>query len=373
MNQIPLFQVLMTVEARARASEVLGSGYIGQGPLVDQFEAMLAEEFGVPPWALITVNSGTSALHLAYHLLDFAPGDAVIATPMTCAATIAPLMHLGARIIWADVDRITGNIDPASVADKIDELHTQDESPAAIVAVDWAGTPIEGIEADCPIVEDAAHAMFARRRDGSTVAFGSSFTCFSFQAIKHLTTIDGGLLVCPSLNVAERARKLRWFGLDRRSKADFRCEQDILEAGYKFHMHDVSAAIGIANLPIAREAVESHRANAARYHEAFVGLEPRVITPPWRPSSSWWIYTLIVNNRPSFQNFLAQRGITTSQVHRRNDHHTAFIHRAGRTRPGDLPGLDFFSEHQCSIPVGWWLTSSDVDRIIDAVRTWARS
>lgn len=386
---IPLFKVLMDMKAPIAVAEVLMSGQVAQGPQVDAFERELADALGVPIPSVVSTSSGTAALHLAYHLAGVQPGDAVIVTPMTCSATITPLIHLGARIVWADIDRMTGNIDPASVAEQLDRIElgripSRTHRPACVVGVDWGGRPVNYdmlrhvVPMVIPIVEDAAHAFGAMRLVpgvGTTPVAAAAlrdhvYACFSFQAIKHLNTGDGGALVVPEYAGAlgiGRARKLRWFGLDRTSKKDFRCEQDIDEAGYKFHMNDIAAAIGRANLPGALAAVQIQRDNAFAYHNAFRD-QGRVTVPPPSASSAWWLYTLLVDDRESFQKHMHARGIQTSQVHRRNDH----VFPQLRTTRGELPGVDFFSEHQVSIPVGWWLSLSARERVIDGVLSWAR-
>lgn len=366
---IPLFKVLMSPEAPARVAEVLMSGQITQGKLVDQFELEMWKALDLAYGdEVLTVNSGTSALHLAYILAGISRGSEVICTPMTCAATITPLVQLGAKIVWADVNAVTGLIDEQSALARISD------KTKAIVAVDWAGTPVQlpQVPHHISVIEDAAHAMFAER-DGAQIGhipMAHWFTCWSMQAIKHLTTVDGGLLLCPTSELTERARKLRWFGLDRRSKVDFRAGQDITESGFKYHMNDVAAAIGLANLPLAKNAVARHRMNAHRYALELAGLGDRVVLPPWDSGSSYWIYTITVDDRKSFQKFMRERNIETSEVHRRNDEHLAFKAVA---EDAFLPGLRHFADHQVSIPVGWWLSASDLARVIDAVLAWAKS
>lgn len=366
---ISLFRVLMSPTAKDAVADVLASGQIAQGAVVDRFEAALARELDVDADLVVTVNSGTSALHLAYHVAGFTRGTRVSVSPMTCAATITPLVHLGGWIGWIDVDPITGNVE------KLEGYSVGD----VLVVVDWAGRPVplgklrEVAGPKIPIIEDAAHAMFATDAEGISIARravddGMTFVAFSLQAIKHLTAGDGGVLVCPTKETADRARLLRWFGFDRKSKADFRCAQDLGEAGYKFHMNDISAAIALANLPLALEGVKKHRRNAQRYHSALGDLE-RVRISPWHVGSSWWIYTLLVEDRQSFMEHMSARGIQTSQVHRRNDEHSAFD--AALKPP--LPGLDVFSKRQVSIPVGWWLSDDAVARVIDGVRSWDRA
>jgi len=374
---IPLFKVRMSEHALAAVSRVFSSGHIAQGPVVDQFEAALAKELGCSPGHVVTVNSGTSAIHLGLVLAGVGPGDTVAVSPMTCAASIVPILHLGAHPLWIDVDPETGNMDPAS-------LHWRLRSDTkAIIAVDWAGRPcdydaIHEAANGIPVIEDAAHAYLARDvRDTAIVyqiALHAHFIAHSFQAIKHLTTGDGGALIVPSA-LAHDARKLRWFGFDRTSSKDFRCAQDLDVAGYKMHMNDIAAAIGLANIDGARDSVLVQRVNAKIYDDAFKKLEPeRVARPPWDAGASWWLYTLRVDDRDKFQVFMHERGIETSQVHRRNDEHPVFrraANEAGYHRP--LENLNIFARRQVAIPVHWALTADEINRIIEAVVSYARS
>lgn len=384
-SKIDLFKVRMDPGAAKYVGAVLSSGQLAQGPECDLFETRLGEALDLPHnHRPVAVNSGTSAIHLALHLAGVRRGDVVLATPMTCAATITPILALGAIPIWVDVDPLTGNLDPEAIQRTIAFLakrirHTH----KAIVAVDWAGVPADyhGIRAHCDldrrtsIIEDAAHAMLAER-DGRQVSRyaeldGDLYICYSLQAIKHLTTGDGGALVCPSQEITARARRVRWFGLDRDSKVDFRAGQDIVESGYKFHMNDVAAAIGNCNLIGLKACVAQHRYNAMIIRGSIFDLAPHVQTAPDNPGASYWVYTLCVDNRPSFVEHMKAKGIVCSEVHRRNDLHTAFRNVAPEQPP--LPGLEAFASRQISIPCGWWLTAGELDRIIDAVRGWGNA
>lgn len=367
---IPLFKVLMTPEAAGYVANVLGSGHIAQGPRVDEFEHELAKAMVIPADNVVTVNSGTSAIHLALVLAGVKPGDDVAVTPMTCAATIAPIVHLGARPLWIDIDPETGLMDPQSLHWRLTSNTT------AVVAVDWAGKlcdydAIHGAAIGLPVIQDAAHAFLARDSNNQSISrraivHDEHFVCYSFQAIKHLTTGDGGALICHSKH-AERARKLRWFGFDRRSSSDFRCAQNLDEAGYKFHMNDIAAAIGLANLPEAIECVQRHRDNAQALCEMLAGLA-HVWVPEWDPGSSWWIFPLLVEKRDAFIAHMKHRGIEASQVHRRNDAHTVFHRAAGWHR--ELTNLNSFAARQVNIPCGWWLSMQDIAEIVEAVRTF---
>lgn len=358
---IPMFRPLVIPGAADAVAEVLASGYIGQGPVVEMFEGAFGEVVrATEPYPLAT-NSCTSALDLALHLIGVERKDFVISTPQTCTATNGVIVNRKAIILWADVDPLTGLIDPASV----ERLNNSYGPAKAIVAVDWAGRSADyaALKANgVPVVQDAAHVGPAplRRPCGDYVAW-------SFQAIKHLTTGDGGALLVPP-DQHRRAKLLRWYGLDRESSASFRCAQNITEVGYKYHMNDISAAIGLANLESARKSVAAHRHHALRFTLAWEGL-PGIRVAPFDPHCSYWLYTMLVADRDAFVAHMTDEGIETSQVHARNDRHTAFRNNA--LGGLELPGLDLFSAHQVSVPVGWWLTSEDEDRIIRVVQEWS--
>jgi dTDP-4-amino-4,6-dideoxygalactose transaminase len=304
---------------------------------------------------------------------DVGPGTEVITTPMTCAATNAPIVLAGAVPVWADVDPVTGNIDPASVAALVTER------TAALVAVDWCGRPCDyaGLRAAAPgvpIIRDAAHAAFQH----ADVA-DADYHAWSFQAIKFLTTGDGGALLCPDEATTDRARLLRWYGLDRRGNADFRCAQDITEVGGKWHMNDLAAALGLANIEGAMENARLQALNAGHLALTLVDT-PGFAKPPWRRNCSWWLYTVLSDDRDAFGAFLAEWGIDTSEVHRRNDLHPGFAFASGEWNGygtvaanimGRRPGLDAFSARQLAIPVGWWLAESEMEYIAQAVQAWA--
>jgi perosamine synthetase len=376
---LDLFKVFMAEDAPAMVSEVLRSGYVGQGPRVDAFEVQLKMYLDAER-DILTLNSCTSALDLALTLAGVGPGDVVVSTPMTCSATNSPIVTRGASVAWADVDPVTGLISPESVERVCARLHDQRVPIGAVVAVDWAGRMCDynalreiAHRYGADVIEDAAHAPLATYAGRYQTRVGGDYIAWSFQAIKHLTTGDGGALQCPTPEETERARLLRWYGLDRRSKADFRCEQDITEVGFKYHMNDLAAAIGLANLPHLGEIVHKHRGHA-RFYDKVLGdlpsLTERITLPPPDPGSSYWLYTLLVDDRDSFQEWMLDAGVATSQVHRRNDHHTAF-RVFERPAIHEWPGLDAFSARQVSIPVGWWLSADDLGRISEAVRGWA--
>jgi len=367
MKRIPLFKVHVAPTAAKLVSEVLASGYIGQGPKVDEFEVMLTLAFDSAR-PVLAVNSCTSAIELSLHMCGVGPGDEVITTPQTCTATNSPIIARGARPVWADIWADSGNISSADIARKITSR------TKAIICVDWAGVPcdyaaIRAVAKGIPIIEDAAHATLARY-DGQSIAnTGGDYVCWSFQAIKHLTTGDGGALVVPK-GMEQRAKLLRWYGLDRESSASFRCSQNISEIGYKFQMNDIAAAIGIANLPRLEFVVERCRENASWYADNLPrwaqGKDMSFVLPLKNNDASWWLYTIhAMDGRDEFITFMGDRGIDCSLVHNRNDNHDALNYPNGK-----LPGVEAFSRTQVSIPCGWWVTKEDRNRVREAMLEW---
>jgi len=350
-------------------TRTLYSGYIGQGPIVDAFERELAARFGVP--RAVTVNSGTSALHLACHMAVDDAGDAeIISSPMTCTATNTPIVCNGARIVWADVDPLSGNIDPEAIERAI-TARTR-----AIMMVHWGGNPCD-IDSICAIgrsngiavIEDAAHALGTTYR-GRPVGAHSDFVAFSFQAIKQVTAVDGGCLVCRKPEDDARARLLRWYCIDREATApgDLRSEIDVPEAGYKFHMNDVAATIGRENFKQLDWLVARHRDNARFYDEAFRAASTIAVAPQnLDGASAYWLYTIHLDNRDEVIKGLREHGIGASKVHGRNDTLSGF---AAFRR--SLPRCDAFDRTHLCIPVGWWVSEQDRERVADCVLALAK-
>lgn len=365
---IDLFRPFMAPEAAAMVAKTLTPDtesrlYVGEGPRVQEFEQAFGQLVGFSSPNPLALNSCTAALDLALHLIGVSRGDEVITSPMTCTATNGVIVNRGAKLVWADVDPATGLIDPKDVERKVTKR------TKAIMAVDWAGRSCDyhylrnvanALPPRMPVIQDAAHNLLVDPNNHG------DYVAWSFQAIKHLTTGDGGALVVPTGQYA-RAKLLRWYGLDRESSADFRCAQNITEAGYKYHMNDIAASIGLANLPYARRIVSQHRANAAWYGLALRGA-PGLTLPPSGDGGSWWLYTVLVDNRDSFIAYLAERGVMASPVHRRNDVHSAFYFPNG-----PLPGVDVFASREVAIPVGWWVTDKDREHVAAAVLEWAHS
>jgi dTDP-4-amino-4,6-dideoxygalactose transaminase len=188
---------------------------------------------------------------------------------------------------------------------------------------------------------------------------------YSFQAIKHITSVDRGLLTLPHQELYKRAKLLRWYGIDRDSnRKDFRCEADIEEWGYKFHMNDVCATVGIENLKHANTIIQKHQENAAYYDENLKNI-PGVTLLKRKEGheSAFWIYSLLVEDRDGFMNHMKNCNIVVSQVHERNDKHSCV-----REYKSSLPALDRTIGKVVSIPVGWWVSTEDREYIVSCIK-----
>jgi len=339
---------------------VLYSGYIAQGKAVDKFEEKFTGYIGNK--FSISVNSGTAALHIALILAGVKTGDEVISTPLTAEPTNTAINQTGAKIVWADIDSQTGNIDPKDVLKKITPR------TKAIMAVDYAGVPIDvnaflEIEKnyEIPIIEDAAHALGAKY-SGRRIGNHFRYTTFSFQAIKHMTTVDGGMISLKTKEDYERAKLIRWFGLD---KSKTRQQNNITIQGYKYHMNNVNAQIGIAQLDRINNIVDPYIENGKFYDEALKAIDGTELLNYYPNSEpAYWLYTLKVERREDFIRKLLEEGIMASELHKRNDLHSIFLD--SRT---DLPNLDAFAPRMVHIPCGWWVSKEDRNRIVSVIKS----
>lgn len=360
LNKIPLFKVFMSSGVMNPLKKVLNSGYIGQGSQVNKLEQKLADFIGMP--YMISVNSGTSAIHLALRLIGIQPGDEIISTPMTCTATNWPMLSFGAKIVWADIDPLTGNIDPGSIKNLVSK------KTKAIMVVDWGGYPcdideVKKIAPEIPIIEDAAHAFGATYKS-KTVGQSADYTCFSFQAIKHVTAGDGGVLVVKKKHDYNRGTLLRWYGIDRnRRSQENRIEIDIKEWGYKFNMNDINATIALENMKYVDEILKKHRENASYYKTHLANLRKiTLLKEKVDYISSYWLFTILVKNRTKFAKYMSNKNIAVSQVHRRNDTHSAV-----KEFRSNLPGVDVFTKSMVCIPVGWWVNRKERQYIVNSI------
>jgi dTDP-4-amino-4,6-dideoxygalactose transaminase len=358
---IPLIKTLIPPKEilMPRLEEVIYSGYVAQGEVVDNFEKKLSQYIGNK--YCLSVNSGSSALHIALILAGVKAGDEVISTVITAEPTNTVISQTGAKIVWADIDPNTGNLCPKDVEKKITS------KTKAIMVVDYAGIPMDiksfqEIEKKygIPIIEDGAHA-FGATYENKKIGNHFKYTIFSFQAIKHLTTIDGGALCIKDKKEYEEAKLIRWFGI---SKGCTRQENDIKIQGYKYHMNNVTATIGLVQLENIHNIIDTYISNGKYYDKELKnidGVELMKYYPNSQPS--YWLYTLKVKNKDSFIKMMNENNIMASDLHKRNDLHSIFSNSKIT-----LPNVDKFETEWVHIPCGWWVTQKNRQYIVDIIK-----
>lgn len=364
-GNIVLFHPHISERARRMVYAQLGTRWIGQGPSVEVFESEFSKMF-CDGLATAAVGSGTDALHLAYLLAGIRAGDEVIAPLFTCTATNIPLLYIGAKPVFADVQHHSLNLDP----DHVRRLVT--DKTKAIVCVHYGGLPCDMDElrhiaddAGVPIIEDAAHALGASYR-GRSIGSISEFTMFSFQAIKHITTGDGGMLAIKDAHLVPKAKRIRWFGIDREGKQNATWDNDIWEVGFKYQMTDISAALGLAALEEWGEVCAHRRKLFAIYEMGlsnvtgieFVGggLTDRV--------HAAWLCTVLAKDRVQLQRKLRENRIESNQVHYRNDRYTLF-----RESRGSFPSMDAIEDEYLVLPVHTRMTAADAERVVNVIQS----
>lgn len=364
-DNIVLFHPHVPESAINLVEQTLRTRWIGQGPKVDQFEREFSARFGAGRTA-IAVGSGTDAMHLSYILAGIEAGDEVITPVFTCAATNIPLLYQKAAIRFADVQPDTLNIDPSHVKQLITDR------TKAIVCVHYGGLPCDldelsaiAAERGIPIIEDAAHALGGAYK-GKPVGSISEFSMFSFQAIKQLTTGDGGMLVLKDSSLAEKARRVRWFGIDRVAKQMGNWDNDITEIGYKYQMNDIAAAMGLSSLAEFDIVLALRQKLFKRYSDNLQGTPGlQIIGDGYTDREhAAWIFTVIAENRLDLQTKLRSHHIESNQVHYRNDRYTVF---GGRRE--NLPNMDRIEEKYLVLPLHPKISIEQVDKICDVIRS----
>ena len=366
-------------------NKVLMSGYVTQGKQVEKYEEEL-KNFLKSKY-LLTLNSATSGLSLATRLLldedktfDW-PGfdlneDLVLTPALTCFATTCGILSNNANIRWLDVDLDTGNISLKDLEKKLNE------KTKIIYLVHWGGMPVDLDELNiiCEkhkekygfkpmVVEDCAHA-FGAEFNGMKLGNHGNICVYSTQAIKHLTTGDGGIITLPNKSLYDRCKLLRWFGIDRDKRnykgKDFRLEHDIKEYGYKFHMNDINATIGLYNLPHIPGLLEKMRENGRYFDDELKDIpDIKLMKNNSKCNSAYWLYSIrVLNNKKyDFMNKMKDNGIMTSQVHNRND-----INSCVKQFKVELPNIDILEKELVCIPVGWWLEKKDLVHISNTIK-----
>ena len=356
----------------AEVGRSIRSGWLTTGPRVRRLEERLAARVGARH--AVAVNSCTAALHLALAAAGVGPGDEVLTSPYTFAATGEAILYLGARPRFADIEPRTLNLDPSEAERRLTRR------TAAIVPVHIAGLPCDLEEIGAlarrrrlPVVEDAAHALGASV-DGRPIGALSAMTCFSFYATKNLATGEGGMITLDDPRAADRLRRLSLHGLSRdawkRYARGGSWRYDVVELGFKYNLTDVAAAIGLVQLAKFPRMQRLRRALAQRYTR-LLAPEEAFETPPESAGTThaWHLYILrlrpgvLTVGRDRFSELLGEAGIGHS-VHFQPLHLFSFYRKTFGYRRGDFPHTERESARAFSLPLHPGLSRADQDRIV---------
>lgn len=380
-NLIPLFSVHIPKNASKEVSKVIESGDINRGDKVKEFEDLFCQMFGCD-YAL-AVNSCTSALRLAYSLIDrrdkngrrnIFPRDKVVTTPYTMVATNTAMMEEGFQPRFADIQYDTANIDPIDIKRKIDE------STKAISVVHYAGYLCDwrDVEEICRqhellLIEDCAHALGASWYGTDIASLQSecisNIKCFSFQAIKHITTCgDGGMFVTSEKGLYEEAKTKAWFGIDKDKRVDSvlgKYPEDITELGFKMRMNDISATMGIEGLKEFDKIFSRRAKTACTYMEELNNIKDIKLMDYNKPRRihANWLFPIHVNRRERFAYEMRKKGIEVAVHNWRNDYYTVF---GGRE---NLPNTERVNNDLIHIPLHAELTDEEVNYIIETIKS----
>ena len=367
-NVLSLFYPYVPKKSIRLLNKVLNSRWIGQGPLVDKFETLFKQKFSIKG-EVLSVGSGTDALHLAYLLAGIEKDDEVLTPVFTCTATNIPLRYIGAKIKFVDINPKTLNISIEDLKKKISK------KTKALVIVDYGGLPndIDQIKKitdplAIKIIQDAAQSI-GSMYNNKYVGNLADFTIFSFQAIKHITTGDGGMLAFKNKKLLLKAKRLRWFGIDREKKQKGIWENDIYEIGFKYQMTDIGAAMGIAGIESFNNIIKHRKRLFDTYAKNLKEIDQVNIVNDNNPRiiHAAWLFTIICENRIELQKLLASNGVESGQVHYRNDRYSIFKQFAKKER---VEGMDSIEKKYLVLPLNMKIKISDVKKVCRLIKAF---
>lgn len=368
---IPLFKPSIGEEELESIRKSFQTGWIGYGPRIKEFEEKFADYVNVK--YAVGLNSATAALHLALKVLDIKKGDEVIVPSLTFVSSAHAVLYVGATPVFADVKKDTLCIDVEDIKKKITK------KTKAIIPVHYSGHPCDmdkikelAEEHNIKVIEDAAQATGAEYKN-KKIGGISDITCFSFEAKKNLTTGEGGMLTTNNKESAKRAIILRWGGIDedtfsRIKKKKYSWYYEVVDLGYKYHMNDIQAAIGIVQLKKLDEMNEKRRKLVKKYNDEFskinwieYPIEKKYV------KSALWNYVIKVENRDKFIEYLTKKEISTG-VHYMPVH----LHPYYKNKfKADVPVTEKIWKKLVTLPLFPDLSDKEQKKVINAVKNFS--
>ena len=375
---VPFYRLELSEDEIKEVNDTLRSGWIGTGPKTKKFEEEFKKFIG-SEYAL-AISSCTAGLHLSLIIYGIKNGDEVITTPLTFSATANVIVHTGAKPVFVDVERETGNISPSHIESAISNR------TKAIIPVHLYGMPCDmdkimeiAKRYGLKVIEDAAHALGAIYKGKKIGTIGDA-TSFSFYATKNITTGEGGMLTTNDINIAERVEIMRLHGLSRdawkRYVESTGEHYEVLLPGFKYNLTDIQASIGIHQLRRFNELQKRREEIWERYDEEFSGMEEIELlqsVPPDGSSHSRHLYTILIKTeklkvtRDEFVKELNKNGVGTG-IHFVALHLHSFYREVHGYRRGMFPNAEYISDRTISLPFFPYMKDEEVEYVIKTVK-----
>ena len=336
---------------------IFESKWIAQAGKVTEFEKKFGEKFGYK--YCVAMNSGTAAISMALHLLNIQNTDMVLSPVLTCTATNIPVVHRGTTPVFIDINQeLTMDYDHLVKVSQMFGVYR----PSAVITVNLGGLTCDQRiydyckENNIPVIVDACQSLGIPEPNGD-------FVCYSFQAIKHFTTGDGGMLVCRNEEDYERAKKLRWFGIDREMRAkknfnfgpsDREMCMNMDEPGFKSHMNDIQATMGLVGL--------NHSDKDLHHRKELANIYRNELKYPTISGGSYWLMGTLISNRDKKMDRIKEAGVECDLVHLRNDIFTPF-----GSKRGNFPNMNRLEKEYLYIPMHNKLTQSDIEYVCEVI------
>lgn len=365
---IPIFKPSLSEKEIKEVIETLKSGWWGAGPKAQEFEEKFAKYIGTK--YAVSLNSCSAALHLAGKVLNIKEGSEVITTPLTFVSTLYLASYNNLKIVFADIEKDTLNIDPEKIKERITK------NSKVILPVHFGGhscmmDEINGLAKDKGmfVVEDCAHAAGSTYKGKKLGSLGT-FGCFSFQAVKNLATGDGGMMTTNDEELYRKLRVLRWLGInkdtsERTGKDQYKWNYAITEVGYKYQMCDILASLGIAQLERLDELNKRRKEITHIYSDNFKNL-PWIETPTQKSYTNSANHNYVIKiskDRELFMDYMNKKGISTG-VH----YLPAYKHPIFKHLKADCPVTEKIWTKLVTLPLYPDMTHEEIESVIDAVK-----